>query len=386
MSPEDTSQKTKTCPTCGTRLSVNATRCLVCGRSFTVTEPKEKKPTTSTSVQAPKLPEVTLSLPIAIGLLLLILAIGAGTVYAVMQGTGQVVEPTPSVTPTLTSTVTPTPTASLTPTLEATWTPLPPIEYSVVAGDSCNGIAAFYNVPVNVIIAMNNLGTECNISPGMKLMIPQPTLTPSPQPSQTLSASDATDVACEKVEYKVQAGDTLFNIAANYNVSMIAIQNYNGLASDIVYEGMPIVIPLCERNPTAGPTPTPTNPPPYAAPSLLLPADGAVFTAANDAVTLQWAAVGTLLQNEAYAITVEDVTEGKGRKLTEYVTDTKFIVPASFRPVDTQPHVLKWYVISVRQTGTSIDGKAIYEPAGAASPSRSFVWWSTGSSAATPTP
>src|SRR5574338_343677 len=105
MSPEDTSQKTKTCPTCGTRLAVNATRCLVCGRSFTVTESKEKKPTTASSVQAPKLPEVTLSLPIAIGLLLLILAIGAGTIYAVMQGTSPALEPTPSVTPSLTATI-----------------------------------------------------------------------------------------------------------------------------------------------------------------------------------------------------------------------------------------------------------------------------------------
>src|SRR3970040_1381363 len=143
----------------------------------------------------------------------------------------------------------------------------------------------------------------------------------------------------------VQPNDTLFAIASAYNVSMEAIQNYNGLASDVVYEGMPLIIPLCERLPTAGPTPTPTNPPPYAAPNLLLPADGAIFTAANDSITLQWAAVGTLRQNEAYAVTVEDITEGKGRKLLEYVSDTKLIVPASFRPTDSIPHILKCYVV-----------------------------------------
>ena len=387
MSPEDTSQKTKICPTCGTRLAENATRCLVCGRSFTVGESKEKKPATAASVHSPKLPEVTLSLPIAIGLILLILAIGAGTVFGVLRGTGQVIEPTATATLTQTPTVTMTPTATSTPTIEATWTPLPPIEITIALNDNCIVLASRYNVSVNSIITMNNLSAACDtLSLGQKLVIPQPTPTASPAPTQTLSAADATDTACQKVEYMVKSGDTLFLIASNYNVSMQAIQNYNGLASDVVYEGMPLIIPLCERLPTAGPTPTPTNPPPYAAPNLLLPADGAVFTAANDSITLQWAAVGTLRQNEAYAVTVEDITEGKGRKLTDYVSDTKFIVPATFRPTDTMPHLLKWFVVPVRQIGSAIDGKPIYEPSGAASAARTFAWWSTGGAATTPTP
>ncbi len=389
MSPEDTSQKTKICPTCGTRLAENATRCLVCGRSFTIGETKEKRPTAAaTAVPSPKLPEVTLSLPIAIGLILLLLAIGAGTVFGVLRGTGQVVEPTvtPTLTQTPTVTMTPSPTAS--PTIEFTWTPLAPVEITVSPGDNCIVLASRFNVSVNSIITMNNLSQACDtLSLGQKLLIPQPTPTASPAPTQTLSAANATDTACQKAEYMVVSGDTLFAIASAYNVSADAIRSYNGLASDVVYEGMPLIIPLCERLPTAGPTPTPTNPPPYAAPNLLLPADGAVFTAANDSVTLQWAAVSTLRQNEAYAVTVEDVTEGKGRKLTDYVSDTKFIVPASFRPTDTSPHLLKWYVVPVRQTGTSIDGKPIYAPAGAASASRGFIWWSTsGSVATTPTP
>lgn len=387
MSPEESSKKTKICPTCGTRLAENATRCLVCGRTFTVGESKEKKPAPSTAtVTSPKLPEVTLSLPIAIGLILLLLAIGAGAVYGVLSGTGQVVDPTATATLTQTATITMTPSPTASPTIEYTWTPQPPVEITVAPGDNCIVLASRFNVSVNSIITMNNLPAACDtLSLGQKLLIPQPTPTASPAPTQTLSAAQATDTACQKVPYQVKAGDTLFGIAANYNVDPQAIKDENGLASDTVYEGLPLNIPLCKRLPTAGPTPTPTNPPPYAAPNLLLPADGAVFTAANDSVTLQWAAVGTIRQNEAYAVTVEDVTEGKGRKLTDYVTDTKFIVPSSFRPVDSLPHVLKWYVVSVRQTGTSIDGKPIYGPAGAFSVSRSFVWWSSGG-AVTPTP
>jgi len=388
MTPEESSKKTKICPTCGTRLAENATRCLVCGRTFTVGEAKEKKPTSAAAapVTSPKLPEVTLSLPIAIGLILLLLAIGAGAVFGVLRGTGQVVEPTATATVTQTPTLTVTPSPTASPTIEATWTPLAPIEITVSPGDNCIVLASRFNVSVNSIISTNNLPAACNtLSLGQKLLIPQPTPTASPAPTQTLSAAQATDTSCQKAEYIVKPGDTLFGIATAYNVSADAIKSYNGLASDTVYEGLPLQIPLCERLPTAGPTPTPTNPPPYPASSLLLPADGAVFTAANDSVTLQWASVATLRQNEAYAVTVEDLTEGKGRKITEYVTDTKFIVPSTFRPTDSIPHVLKWFVIPVRQIGTSIDGKAIYDPAGSASASRTFVWWSSGG-ATTPTP
>jgi LysM repeat protein len=90
--------------------------------------------------------------------------------------------------------------------------------------------------------------------------------------------------------YNVGENDTLSGIAANYNVSVDTLKAYNGLTSNNIYSGQSIVIPLCERLPTEGPTPTATNPPPYAATNLLLPADGAVFTGSNDSVTLQWAA------------------------------------------------------------------------------------------------
>jgi hypothetical protein len=165
---------------------------------------------------------------------------------------------------------------------------------------------------------------------------------------------------------------------------MDAIREWNGMTSDIVYEGQPLVIPLCERLPTAGPTPTATNPPPYQAPSLLLPADGAPFTAANDTIALQWSSVGTLRSDEYYAVTVEDVTEGEGRRLVDYVTDTKFIVPTNFRPNSNVPHVLRWTVMVVRQTGSSADGQAIYQPGGNVSNPRTFIWWAN--VASTPSP
>jgi len=383
------SQKTKICPTCGTRLSENATRCLVCGRRFTTEAESDTKGKKSNSaVQGPRMPEVTLSLPVALGLVLLVLAIGAGTVFAVFQTGNVPTEPvTPTATASLTPTITLTPTNIPTETPQPTYTPLPPLEYTIQSSDTCLGIAFSFGISVNSLITLNNLPVACdNLVLGQKLLIPQPTPTASPAPTNTLSPLEATEAACQMFPYTVQAGDTLSGIARNYRVSTESIKNYNALPSDVVYEGMTLNIPLCERLPTPGPTPTPTNPPPYPAPNLLLPADGAIFTAANDVITLQWASVGVLRQNEAYAVTLEDVTEGRGRRITEYVTDTKWIVPVTFRPTSTTPHVLRWFVVPVRQTGTSLDGNPIYDSAGMGSNTRAFVWWSSVAATPTPTP
>jgi LysM repeat protein len=370
----------KTCPTCGTRLNENAARCSVCGRSFTQTSDAADQ-----KIRGARLPSITLSLPIALLLIVVFVVIGAVVVYMLLESSDQIVEPTVTPTVTLTPTVTFTPTASLTPTQAPTWTPLPPISYTVKEGDLCSGIAAVFDVSINSIILANNLNTECFISPGQVLSIPQPTATPSPQPSSTLSEVESTDDACEKLNYDVQEGDTLSSISYNYNISVTAIKEYNGLTSDIVYEGMPLVLPLCQRNPTEGPTPTATLPPPYPAANLLQPPDGQVFVSANETITLQWASVGALRENEAYAVTVEDITEGTGRKITEYVTDTKFTVPTSFRPVGDTPHILRWTVMPVRQTGSTTDGQAIWESAGERSISRVFSWWGS-QAAASPTP
>jgi len=380
MSPEkSTTSPTKLCPTCGTRLSENATRCLVCGSDLSVKA--NVKPTHL--MQGSRMPELTLSLPAALGFLALFLTIGAALVFFVLRGNANpAADAAQTPTPSATATVTVTPTITMTPTLEPTMTPLPPIDYKVALGDTCISIALAYKVSVSSIISLNDLPAACdNLVVGQVLKIPQPTPTPSPQPSATLDATQQAEASCEKLNYTVAANDTLSSIAANYGVTMAAIKEYNGLASDTVFEGQPLIIPLCER--VNKPTPTPTTPPPYPAPNLLLPADGAAFTLANDTVTLQWASVGTLRQNEAYAVTIEDVTAANGQKLVEYVTDTKFIIPSNFRPNDTTPHIIRWWVLPVRQSGTDSSGKPTWEPAGSPSAQRVFTWSGVGAPAAT---
>jgi LysM repeat protein len=233
-------------------------------------------------------------------------------------------------------------------------------------------------VAVRSIIELNNLGTTCLLSVGLEILVPYPTPTNTPEPSATLSAAEATDAACPKENYTVAANDTLFGIAQNYNVSVQSIKDYNGLIGDTVFEGQRLIIPLCERLTVGGATPTPTIPPPYPAANLLLPRDGEGFDLASDTVSLQWAAVASLREAEFYRVTVVDVTEtilGSGNKsLIDFVTDTKYIIPSSFRPAGSAPHVMRWWIDTVRLTGTSAAGEPRYVSAGASSLQRVFTW------------
>jgi len=381
MSPE--SSNTKLCPTCGTRLAENATRCVVCGSELN-TSPKSKARTEKT-VQGARMPEVTLSLPVALGLLAIFLLVGALALYFTLKGTGKLPDMTAIPSPSQTVTTTPTATETLIPTETPTLTPEPPIEYVVKSGDSCISIASLYGSSVSAIVSLNSLNSNCtDLQIGQTIKVPRPTPTPPAAPTATLEPAAATRAACQTATYTVQANDTLSTIANSYGVSMQAIKDWNGLSTDNVFTDTNLIIPLCMRAATPGPSPTPTIPPPYPAPNLLLPADGESFTLASDTVTLQWASVGALRDNERYQVVVEVVTGGTGRKLTQYVTDTKCIIPVTFRPQESNLQILRWWVVAVRQTSTDDQGNPIWSTAGSASQTRVFGWSGAGP-VATPT-
>lgn len=366
------------CPTCGSRLPTGAKRCEVCGTEFRSGVSSGKKPSGA---------QLTVSLPVALGVVAVFTILAVGLTYIATQGLGIGTPATPEATITDTPTVTPTlePSATATPVFSPT--PLPTIEYIVDVNDTLGAIAVRYDVSIQSILQLNaGINSQSILSVGQRIYLPQPTPTPSPEPTSTLPPAEATIAACDTVLYTVEANDTLGSIAANYNVRAQAIQDFNDLTSDTVFLGQVLIIPLCERNPTPGPSPTATDPPPYPAPNLLLPQDGAAFSLADDSITLQWAAVGELRENESYRVTVEDVTEGSGtRRLVDYVGDTKYIIPTSMRPSESSPHIMRWWVQVVRQVGVTVEGEARYEPGGAMSAERDFVW-SGSAPEQTPTP
>lgn len=367
---ENNPSQTKVCPTCGTRLTESTTRCLVCGTELSQST-DIKKPA---SVQPTQMPEITLSLPLAMGLLALFLLVGAALTFAAVRLTGGASAAQPTATPSTTPTVTYTPTEVPTLTPIPTETPLPPFDYTVASGDSCLAIAFTFKVSVQSIIILNNLSSSCTLSVGQKLKIPYPTPTPLPKATITVDPQQQIVNSCDNVAYTVQKGDTLSRIAANYALPADEIKIFNSMTTDNVLVGMKILIPLCKRAPTAGPSPTATIPPPYPAPNLLLPVDGASFTLANENITLQWASIGTLRDNEAYQVIIEDVTESAGRRLVEYVRDNKFIVPTQFRPKDAGAHIFRWWITPVRQNGTDAQGQPIWVVGGDQSAQRVFSW------------
>ncbi len=375
MSQETNTSKTKLCPVCGTRLNDSATKCIVCGTELESTASTKK----AEQIRAKRLPEITLSLPAALGILALVITLGAAIVFLIIQGgpspdAGDATPIAEAGTATPSPTITITPTVTATATQAPTWTPLPALDYTVKSLDTCAGIAASFGISVQSIILENNLSANCDLYEGQPLLIPQPTPTASPQPTATLSDAQKTDIACETISYEVQANDTLSSIADTYNVSMSTIREYNGLPNDTVFEGQPLQIPLCQREPTPGPTPTPTPLPPYPAPNLLLPSNGASFTSSTDVITLQWAAVGELDANEAYAVTITDLTSEDDTTIVEYVNDTSFIVPDTLIPTDGKPHVFRWSVYIARQLGGEEENEN-WESAGNVSELRVFSWF-----------
>lgn len=330
---------------------------------------------------------MTLPLPLAIALLGAFALLAAGGTFAAVRFTGGRAA---GDEPTETTTVTVTPTSSPTPQPTATSTPMPtptPLSHTVGPNETCVQIAAFYDVSVQSIIQMNQLATTCPLSVNQTLLIPHPTATPTAEPTATLPPAEATRAACETIEYEVKANDTLFDIAQNYAVEMETVKDWNGMTADTVFSGQLLVIPLCQRTINTGPSPTPTNPPPYPAPNLLLPQDGAAFDLNSDTITLQWAAVGELRENEFYHVVILDVTEGSGtRRIDDYVKDTKYIVPTNMRPGESTAHILRWWVEPVRQVGSNSRGEPVYDQAGEQSRRRDFSWAGAPTGAATPTP
>ncbi len=96
--------------------------------------------------------------------------------------------------------------------------------YTVVPGDTLYGIANRYGVTVDEIKNFNNL-TSNLLSVGQKLQIPIDTVTSS------------------NFVYTVRRGDTLYNIANNFNVAVDDIRTLNNLNSNLLLVGQELLIP-----------------------------------------------------------------------------------------------------------------------------------------------
>ena len=107
------------------------------------------------------------------------------------------------------------PIAGLTPTGART--------YTVKGGDTCAGIAADFKVTVDELLKANRtIDSNCsNLRPGDQLRIPSGSPTPLP------GGATPTPRPGSPKDYTVKSGDTCGAIAANFSVTLQALQSAN---------------------------------------------------------------------------------------------------------------------------------------------------------------
>lgn len=197
-----------------------------------------------------------------VGLIILIVALsGPGgplsTLFASATPT-VTLTPTPTTTPTSTptNTATSTPTVTETPTITLTPTPMGPTQHTVKENETCWGIAQLYQVPLDVMLALNP-GIDCaTIQAGDILFIPLPGQTlPTETPISLTGIPSGT-----YINHTVRLGESLDSIARLYNSTVDQIVRDNKITDvNRIEVGQVLRVKVNIVTPTFTPTITPTR-------------------------------------------------------------------------------------------------------------------------------
>lgn len=123
--------------------------------------------------------------------------------------------------------------------------------YVVQRNDTLWDIARAFSVSLDQLCAANGLSRNSVIRPGQRLAVPDgSTRTAAPVQQQARRDSGQT--------YTVRTGDTLYDIARDHSVSVSALKQANGLQSSRIYPGKELRIPA----PTGTSAPARTAPSP----------------------------------------------------------------------------------------------------------------------------
>lgn len=338
---------------------------------------RPKKTTLATGDQG-GMPSYNLSLPVLLLMFIFFTVFGGGLAYFATSGLPeQTAEPTTLVIATNTIPAdTPTPTDTQIPTVTNTPPPpptLPPIDYVVQEGDTCQAIAGAFNITTTALITANGLSVNCYLVSGQRLQVPQPTPLPTTDAIATQSARQ-TEAACPVDYVTVQAGDTIEVISQYTRVPAEEILNYNGKPSALLFAGEVLAIPTCKETvDLSGATYTPSPAPTYQAATIIQPPTGTYYRS-SDEIILQWVSPAELRANEYFLVTLIDSTDGGTIVLEETVKDTRFIVPDSAQPTGSNPHIYAWKIGIIAQIGEDADGNPIFREGGPDSELAYFAW------------
>jgi len=296
----------------------------------------------------------------------------------------------------------PTPTYTETPTITPTQGPC---VQQVLPNDSLIAIIARcghrdYKDLMQTVLDMNSLTDPNQIQVGKSIEVPWPTATvdpnavPTTAPTNAQSSSvdggtvvanasdpnvtrDASGVRVRPtvtlqpgVTWHTVSGDeNIITIAVEYGATLRILSELNpeiafsqcdfGIGSGgpgctvLLYPGQEVRVPAPTPTPTIQPTPsgsetpTPTVTPTYNIPTALSPSDKAFFSK-DDLVTLRWLGTGALNSDEAYLVTVEDLTTKQ--VYTAMTQALLFILPADWQSQKNDRHDYTWTVGVVKQS------------------------------------
>lgn len=180
-----------------------------------------------------------------------------------------------------------------------------------------------------------------------------------------------------QIVHEVVSGETLIAIAIEYDTTVDAILDANDLDSpDLIFEGQQLIVPLMPptATPTLTPAPTPSSTPgpPYDAPHLLSPSDGALYQGEDALIMLTWTSVGILREDQAYLVEVE--IPAQIAPITHMTQGTSWRIPSELHPTGRR-RAITWRVTAVERFDSASGEPPGWKPISLPSDTRRLVWW-----------
>jgi membrane-bound lytic murein transglycosylase D len=118
--------------------------------------------------------------------------------------------------------------------------------YTFKRGDSLGRIAARHGISLARLKQINGIGRRTRVRPGYQLLLPKKGASIEPLPAMYRPPPGA-GIAVRKLSYKVKRGDTLYEIARRYRVSIDDLRRWNKIGRLLAGQRLVIEAPVSIR-------------------------------------------------------------------------------------------------------------------------------------------